>query len=51
MFPTVEQLEKHIEIIRQKLETKNTKFNAADQKSRALSEAYREIEQYLHQEQ
>ncbi len=50
-FPTVEQLEKHIEMLRQKLETKNAKFNDTDQKSRELSEAYREIEQYLHQEQ
>ena len=50
-FPTVEQLEKHIEHLRSKLKEKNAQYNALDQKSRELSEALREIENYLSQEQ
>lgn len=50
-FPTVEQLEKHIENLRSKLKEKNAQYKALDQKSRELSEAVREIENYLSQEQ
>lgn len=50
-FPTVEQLEKHIDNLRSKLKEKNAQYNALDQKSRELSEALREIENYLSQEQ
>ena len=50
-IPTVEQLEKHIAKLRGKQENMNTKYDALDQKSRELSEASREIENYLSQEQ
>ena len=50
-FPTVEQLENHIKKLRSKLAEKNAQYNALDQKSRELSEAVREIENYLSQEQ
>ena len=50
-IPTVEQLEKHISKLRGKLENMNTKYDVLDQKSRELSEASREIENYLSQEQ
>ncbi|MBR1384205.1 MAG: relaxase, partial [Ruminococcus sp.] len=50
-IPTVEQLEKHIAKLRGKQENMNTKYDALDQKSRELSEAAREIENYLNQEQ
>ena len=50
-IPTVEQLEKHIAKLRGKQENMNTKYDVLDQKSRELSEAAREIEDYLSQEQ
>ena len=50
-IPTVEQLEKHISKLRGKLENMNTKYDVLDQKSKELSEASREIENYLSQEQ
>lgn len=50
-FPTVKQLEDYIEKLKGKRDKKNAKYVIADQKSRELSEAVREIEQYLHQEQ
>ena len=50
-IPTVEQLEKHIAKLHGKLENMNTKYDALDQKSRELSKAAREIENYLSQEQ
>ena len=50
-FPTIEQLEKHIENLRSKLKEKDAQYKALAQKSRELSEAVREIENYLSQEQ
>ena len=50
-FPTVKQLEDYIEKLKGKRDKKNAEYVVADQKSRELSEAVREIEQYLHQEQ
>lgn len=50
-FPTVKQLEDYIEKLKVKRDKKNAEYVIADQKSRELSEAVREIEQYLHQEQ
>lgn len=50
-IPTVEQLEKHIAKFRGKLENMITKYDALDQKSRELSEAMNEIEEFIRQEQ
>jgi len=44
-------LEKHISKLRGKLENMNTKYDVLDQKSRELSEATREIEEFLRLEQ
>lgn len=50
-FPTVKQLEDYIKKLKDKRDIKNAEYKAADQKSRELSEATREIEKYLSQEQ
>ncbi len=50
-FPTVKQLEDHIQKLRNTLNEYRTEYKALDQKSRELSEAAREIEQFLNQEQ
>lgn len=50
-FPTVKQLENYIDKLRSKLAEKNAEYAALDQKSRELSEAAREIDEYLRQEQ
>lgn len=50
-FPNVKQLEEYIEKLKEKRDIKNVKYKSADQKSRELSEAAREIEKYLSQEQ
>jgi hypothetical protein len=49
--PTVEKLEQYISELAEKRERKNAEYNTADQKSRELSEAVREIDAYLRQEQ
>lgn len=49
--PTVKQLEDYIKKLKDKRDIKNAEYKAADQKSRELSEATREIEKYLSQEQ
>ena len=50
-IPKVENLEKQIKDMQEKLSKKNTEYNQADKKSRELSEATRTIEEYLRQEQ
>ncbi len=50
-FPTVKKLEDYIEKLRGKLAKKNAEYVIADQKSRELSEASREIEVFLRKEQ
>ena len=49
--PTVEKMEKMIEDLTAQRTQKHAEYNAADQQSRELSEAAREIENYLRQEQ
>ena len=49
--PSAERLERRITELREQQSQKNADYNSADQKSRELSEAAREIEQYLRQEQ
>ena len=49
--PTVEKLEQYISELAAKRERKNAEYNTADQKSRELSEAVREIDAYLRKEQ
>ena len=49
--PTVEKLEKMIADLTAQRVQKNSEYKAVDQKARELSEAAREIEQYLRQEQ
>ena len=50
-IPTVENLEKSITALREKLSAMNTEFNQADKKARELADAQRTIEEYLRQEQ
>ena len=50
-IPTVENLEKSITALREKLSAMNTDFNQADKKARELADAQRTIEEYLRQEQ
>ena len=50
-IPTVENLEKSITALRQKLSAMNNEFNQADKKARELADAQRTIEEYLRQEQ
>ena len=50
-IPTVENLEKNITALREKLSAMNTEFNQADKKARELADAQRTIEEYLRQEQ
>ena len=50
-IPTVENLEKSIKTLRDKLTAMNTEFNQADKKARELADAQRTIEEYLRQEQ
>ncbi len=50
-IPTVENLEKSIKALRDKLTAMNTGFNQADKKARELADAQRTIEEYLRQEQ
>lgn len=50
-FPTVKQLEDYIEKLKVKRDKKNAEYVIADQKSRELSEAVREIEEFLRKEQ
>lgn len=47
----MENLEKQIKDMQEKLSKKNTEYNQADKKSRELSEATRTIEEYLRHEQ
>ncbi|MDE5991634.1 MAG: relaxase, partial [Oscillospiraceae bacterium] len=49
-FPTVNQLEDYIEKLKGKRDKKNAEYVIADQKSRELSEAAREIEEFFHKE-
>nr|WP_242836280.1 relaxase/mobilization nuclease domain-containing protein [Ruminococcus flavefaciens] len=49
--PTAENLEKKIEVLTAQRSQKNAEYKAADQKARELSEASREIEEFLRQEQ
>ncbi len=49
--PSVEKFEKMIADLTAQRVQKNTEYKAVDQKARELSEAAREIEQYLRQEQ
>ena len=49
--PTAEKMEKMIEDLTAQRIQKNAEYKAADQQSRELSEATREIENYLRQEQ
>ena len=49
--PTVERMEKMIDDLTSQRIQKNAEYKAADQRSRELSEAAREIENYLRQEQ
>ncbi len=49
--PTAEKIEQHIGELTAKREQKNGEYNAAKLKAEELSQAAREIEQYLHQEQ
>ena len=49
-IPTVENLEKSITTLRQKLSAMNTEYNQADKKARELADAQRTIEEYLRQE-
>ena len=49
--PSVEKFEKMIADLTAQRVQKNTEYKAIDQKARELSEAAREIEQYLRQEQ
>ena len=50
-IPTVENLEKSIKALRDKLTAMNSEFNQADKKARELADAQRTIEEYLRQEQ
>ena len=50
-IPTVENLEKSIKALRDKLTAMNTEFDQADKKARELADAQRTIEEYLRQEQ
>ena len=50
-IPSVEKFEKMIADLTAQRVQKNSEYKAADQEARELSEAAREIEQYLHQEQ
>ena len=50
-IPKVENLEKRITALRDKLSAMNAKYNQADKKSRELADAQRTIEEYLRQEQ
>ena len=50
-IPTVENLEKSITALRQKLSAMNTEYDQADKKARELADAQRTIEDYLRQEQ
>ena len=50
-FPTVEQLEKYIQKLRTEMNEKNAEYTALDKKARELSQAAKEIETYLAQEQ
>ena len=47
----MENLEKSITALRQKLSAMNNEFNQADKKARELADAQRTIEEYLRQEQ
>ncbi len=49
--PTAEKIEQHIAELTAKREQKNAEYNAAKLKADELSQAAREIEQYLRQEQ
>jgi hypothetical protein len=49
--PTAEKIEQHIGELTAKREQKNAEYNAAKLKAEELSQAAREIEQYLRQEQ
>ncbi len=49
--PSVEKFEKMIADLTAQRVQKNAEYKTADQKSRELSDAAREIEQYLRQEQ
>ncbi len=49
--PKVENLEKRITAMQEKLKQKDAEYRQADKKSRELSEAARAIEEYLRQEQ
>ena len=49
--PKVENLEKRITAMQEKLKQKDAEYRQADKKSRELSEAARTIEEYLRQEQ
>lgn len=50
-IPTVENLEKSITALRQKLSAMNTEYNQADKIAHELADAQRTIEEYLRQEQ
>lgn len=50
-LPTVDQLEKHIKKLRTEMNEKNAEYTALDKKARELSQAAKEIETYLAQEQ
>ena len=50
-IPKVENLEKHITAMQEKMRQKDAEYRQADKKSRELSEATRTIEEYLRHEQ
>ena len=50
-IPTVENLEKSITTLRQKLSAMNTEYDQADKKAREFADAQRTIEEYLRHEQ
>ena len=51
VIPKVENLEKQIKALQEKLSQKDSEYRQADKKSRELSEATRTIEEYLRHEQ
>ena len=50
-IPKVENLEKHITAMQEKMRQKDAEYRQADKKSRELSESTRTIEEYLRHEQ
>ncbi len=51
VIPKVENLEKQINAMQEKLSQKNAEYHQADKKARELADAQRTIEEYLRQEQ